>query len=469
MWNSAEYTTSSWIFIRLLGAIFFIAIGAFFLQVKGLIGSKGILPLKEYIFFLKKRLVRKSYKRLPMIYWFSQSDRFIQGSLLLGLLAAVLLMLGIIPPLMLLTLYVIYLSLVYAGQDFMSFGWELFLLEITAHAFFLSFSTIPNPMVFLSLNFLLFRFNLQAGAVKLQSQDVNWRNLKAIYYHYQSQPLPNTQSWFVYKLPMGFHKLACLYMFFVEFIVPFGIFFNDDIRFFVFTQIFLLQFFIWFTGNFSYLNYMTVVLSVILIPDKFLPEFLRGTAGALPTPLPLDAFLYAAGTGLFALQAISLANHFFPKKEFRRILNVFSPFFLGNRYGIFAVMTTQRIEIVIEGSDDGTTWKEYAFKYKPSEVARRPRRISPYQPRLDWQAWFLPFSSFEQEPWFQSFLFSLLNGDKDVLALLRVNPFPGRPPRLIRALAYDYEFTSWKEKKETGAWWRRKLMGAYSPTLTKKT
>ncbi|CRX38592.1 lipase maturation factor family protein [Estrella lausannensis] len=467
MWTPEHYLLSSSLFLKLLGAIFFIALGSLFVQIKGLIGSRGILPLKEFINLIgRSRGISK--RRLPMLFWINAEDRFIQGTILLGLIASILLIQGIWSPLQLALLFVIYLSVFYAGQEFLSFGWELFLIEITAHAFLLSCSYPANPMVFFSLNFLLFRFHIQAGAVKLESCDLNWRNLSALKFHYQSQPLPNTQAWFFHKLPLPLQKLSCLYMFFVELVVPFGIFFEDTVRLIVFSQFFLLQFFIWLTGNFSYLNYMTIALSVVLLPDWVLPDFLGNAAPAAPTPLWLNLFLYAGGSALFFLQVLRLYDHFAPTHFCKKILSFTAPYCIANRYGIFAVMTTKRIEIVIEGSDDGLHWKEYCFKYKPSEISRRPRRISPFQPRLDWQVWFLPFRSFRQEVWFQRFLFALLEGREEVLGLLRLNPFPEKPPRLIRALAYEYVFTDFKELSKTGNWWKRTYVGSYSPTLAIK-
>ncbi len=162
-------------------------------------------------------------------------------------------------------------------------------------------------------------------------------------------------------------------------------------------------------------------------------------------------------------------QHFAPNAIFRSILDTLGPYHLANRYGIFAVMTTSRYEIVIEGSEDGHIWKEYLFKHKPSELKRRPRRIAPYQPRLDWQAWFLPFTDFESERWFQSFMYHLLKGTPEVLALLRGNPFPDQPPKYVRAVVYLYEFSSKELKKQSGFWWKRTYVDTYSPVLALKT
>jgi lipase maturation factor 1 len=447
----------------LLGFIYFFAFGAFLFQIKGLIGKNGILPINDYLHLIRRAYPKQYYHLLPTCFWLNSSDQALMGVVITGTALSVLLMFGATPSLCLILLYLLYLSIVSAGQDFLGFGWEGFLLEITFNAFFLSLSSSPNLFVWISLNLVLFRFHLQAGAVKIQSGDLNWRNLTAIAFHYQSQPIPNPMAWYAHKLPMWFHKTSTVMMFVIELVVPFGIFGPDWLRFATFIAFVGLQVGIWFTGNFSYLNHLTVVLSVILVSNVYFPFF------EVPTiePAPLDSYALSTLVGVFliTLQLMQLWQHFFPNTFFYRCLKVFSPYHLANRYGIFAVMTTKRYEIVFEGSDDAVEWKEYLFYHKPSEVTRRPRRISPYQPRLDWQAWFLPFGSAYSEPWLERFLFHLLKGTPEVLQLLRGNPFSTKPPQYIRAVAYDYVFTTFKEKKESGAWWKREYAGVFYPPM----
>jgi lipase maturation factor 1 len=467
MLDPTSYTIIASLFPRFLGLIYFFAFGAFIFQIKGLIGEQGILPLKDYLFVIRHYYSKNQFYYAPTLFWLNSSDRMIMGIVILGLGLSIGLMFGFMPPLMLGLLYVLYLSIITGGQDFLSFGWEGFLLEVTAHAFLLSWSIVPNPVVWFSLNFLLFRFHFYAGAVKLQSRDPNWRNLKALTFHYQSQPLPNTIAWFMHKLPVKFHELSCAFMFFIELIVPFGIFLTDDIRLGVFVAFFSLQVLIWMSGNFAYLNHLTLVLSLILLNNSTLIYFF-----GLSSPLlsPSSVWLTGVQTGLgLILCILQIArgwHQLWPNSQLYKILQRVAPFHLANRYGIFAVMTTKRYEIIIEGSLDNLEWKEYTFKCKASEISRRPRRISPYQPRIDWQVWFLPFSDFESEPWFKNFLARLLRGTPCVLDLLRGNPFPDSPPKYIRVLMYDYTFSSYKEKKATGNWWHRKLVGAYTPVLT---
>jgi hypothetical protein len=466
MLDPENYTISLALFLRLLGFIYFVVYLPFLFQIKGLLGSKGILPTGRYLQGAKRILGKKAYHFLPTIFWLNHSDKVLIGSICSALLFSVLLMLNIFPPLMLLLLYCVHLSIVSIGQDFLSFGWEMFLLEITFNAFFLSLTEKPNLMMFLSLNLLLFRFHFQAGAVKLQSRDINWRNFTGLAFHYLSQPLPNATAWFVHKLPLWFHKISTALMFFVELVVPFALFGSEDLRFFVWIFFVGLQALIWATGNFSYLNHLTAVFSTILLSNHYL-EPLFGKALELGAPsIYVDMILSSIGSTLILLQLMNLwSNLFKPLDFFRQIQHFLSPYHIINRYGIFAVMTTKRYEIVVEGSQDGIEWKEYLFRYKPSEINRRPRRISPFQPRLDWQAWFLPFSDFEDNIWFQQFLGKLLLGENEVLALIRYNPFPDKPPLYIRAVVYDYKFTDFKTLRQTGNWWKRTYIGAYSPII----
>lgn len=467
MFAVESYTIASLLFPRLLGFIFFFAIGAFIFQIKGLLGANGILPAGSFLNAVWMRYHRKSYLYLPTLFWFNSSNAALFGIISLGVACSILLMCGIYPSIMLFLLYIIYLSIVSIGQDFLSFGWEGFLLEITVHAFLLSLTSSPNILIWTSTNLLLFRFHFQAGAVKLQSRDRSWRDLTAVGYHYESQPLPNTIAWYAHKLPMSFQKFSTLYMFFVELIIPFGIFGNETLRFYVFCAFASLQLFIWLTGNFSFLNHLTMIFCVILLSNHYL-SFLISPPALYPTAIWLEVILSCIGGVLLFLQGIRLANHFMPTLFYERIFRAIAPFYLANRYGIFAVMTTTRYEIVIEGSDNNLDWKEYLFRYKSSEITRRPRRISPFQPRLDWQVWFLPFTEFHSEQWFQSFIYHLLLGTPEVLKLLRYNPFSNKPPKYIRVLLYVYEFSSFEEKKSRGWWWRRTLVENYSPTLSLK-
>lgn len=469
MWTPEYYTSAAWLLPRLLGLIYFFAIGAFLFQIRGLLGKNGILPVADYLNYFRIHSTTKRFFYIPTFFWLNASDLALIGFTILGTLISIALFLGFYPSLCLALLILIYLSIVSVGQEFLSFGWESFLLEISFYTFWMSLTPIPNLMMWICLNFLLFRFHFQAGAVKLQSRDSSWRNLTAIGFHYQSQPLPNTWAWYVYKWPEYCHQAATFMMFFVELVVPFGLFFVDEIRAGVGIAFIGLQFIIWLTGNFSYLNHLTAAFSVIAFNNGFLQPLLSPPS-VYSSHWLLETLISAVGAIFLILQFIRFWNHFHPQQSFlTEWLHRLAFFHLVNRYGLFAIMTKKRYEIVIEGSMDGQHWKEYLCRYKPSEITRRPRRISPYQPRLDWQMWFLPFDEFESETWFHRFLYHLLKGTPDVLKLLRTNPFPEAPPTYIRALMYDYQFSTKAQKKEKGWWWQRELVGSYSPVLTLKT
>lgn len=442
------------IFPKLLGLIYIIAFGGHLFQIRGLLGKNGILPIDRFL-NAYRYLGKKRFYFLPTLFWINRSDFTLMAVPALGTLCGFFLLFHLAPdPLLILIAYICQLSLLHVGQDFMGFGWEIYLCDISFTTFFLLMTDPPDPLFSLNLNLILFRCYFQGGASKLLSRDPNWRNLTAVAYHYQTQPLPNTIAYFAHKLPLSFQKVSCVLMFFAELVAPFGIFGTEEIRFVTFFIIAGLQLLIYATGNFSFLNHMTFVLSTILLFPLF------------PTS-SLNLFLSPIGAALVLLQLISLRNYFFPVSPIAgRLLRLLSPLQIISRFGIFAVMTTKRFEVIIEGSDDRIHWKEYTFRFKPSELTRRPKRVSPYQPRLDWMAWFLPFRPYESQFWFHQFLERLLQGKKEVLQLLKYNPFQERPPKYIRALFYDYTFTDFKTWKETGRFWNRTLIGPYSPVLT---
>ncbi len=467
MFNLGEYSTAIDLFTRLLGAIYFFVFFAFAFQIKGLLGEQGILPIKYYLNTVRFLNIWKRLYWTPSLFWISSSNRMLMGTCFLGMLLSFVLIFKFQPALTLALLYILHLSIVSTGQAFLSFGWEMFLLEVTFNAFWINLTPAPNVLVWISLNLVLFRLYFQGGYVKLQSKDPNWRNLTALSYHYLTQPIPNAIAWYVHKFPMWFHKLSTALMFGVELFIPFLIFGTQEMRLAAFIFMFGLQYFIWLTGNFSYLNHLSVVLCLILISNHYFSVFISPITESVKNPLLLDIAVSIVGLGLILLQLVNFWHHVVKRKSLLSdILNWFYPFHIVNRYGIFAVMTTKRYEIVIEGSADGTQWKEYTFYYKPSEINRRPRRISPFQPRIDWQAWFLPFTYFSDEPWFGEFLTHLLLGNREVIKLIRHNPFPDKPPKYVRALLYDYTYSDWETKKNTGAWWNRQFIKAYSPTLS---
>lgn len=453
-------------FPRLLGLIYIFTFFPFLFQIRGLIGENGILPVHNFLKAYKRQLGNKRFYLLPSVFWINGSDKMLLFVPFLGTFLGFLLMLGYYPCLLLPILVLLHISIISAGQDFLSFGWEMYFCEISINTFLLSLTNHPNLFAWISINLLLFRFHLKSGTSKLQSGDATWRNFTTLEYHYETQPIPNGLSWYFHKFPAWFQKVSTLFVLFLEIVVPFGVLGDENMRFATFILLFLLQASIWISGNYSYLNYLTAVFTTLLISDSFFPF----QAAAKPdSPFWLHNMVALPALGLIALQLLRIWNDFFYDWRIEKFLSHFQPFHLCNRYGIFSVMTTLRYEIVIEGSADGENWQEYLFYYKPSEVERRPRQIAPYQPRLDWSAWFLPFTTFDQETWFQNLLYRLLQGKKEVLKLLRYNPFPDAPPKFIRAKLYLYKFTTAEQKKKTGHWWVREYVGDYAPVLNLRT
>jgi len=445
-------------FPRLLALIYFFAFGAFLFQMKGLFGKEGVLPIGQYLRKLHTYLGYRAYTHFPSLFWFNASDSFQYVVVVLGTILSLFIVFGIYPMLLLPLVFVLYLSIVTTGQDFLSFGWETLLLEISYYAFLLNITPTPNLMIWLAANFLIFRFHFLAGAIKWLYGDPTWRSFTALCYHYETQPLPNVQAYFANKLPRFLQRFSTAALFFLEIIVPFGIFGPDWMRVATFCLLLLLQLGIWFTGNFSYLNHLTVVLITLLLPI--------GRETTQSNPIFADLILSLIGVLLIFVQVVRILYHFFPIRPFATILDKVWPFFLAHWHAIFAHMTTTRYEVVVEGSLDGQEWKEYGFYYKPTELDRRPRRVSPYQPRLDWMLWFLPFTTFEDAGWFQRFLRRLLEGREPVLSLIRVNPFEKEPPKYVRSLLYIYRYTDTKTLKKTGRWWKREFVKEYSYPLS---
>jgi predicted DCC family thiol-disulfide oxidoreductase YuxK len=462
----------SWLFIRAIGLIYLTAFVSFGVQALGLIGSHGILPLSEFTDAVQSALGSASYWRIPMVFWLDQSDFAIQAACWAGAALSLLLVLDVIPRLSLFFLYVLYLSLFYAGQEFMGFQWDLLLLETGFLALLLSMATKPGMWL---LRWLLFRFMFLSGAVKLLSGDPTWANLSALSYYFQTEPLPTPLAWYAHHLPHAVLTVATAATLFIEVVLPFLIFFPRRLRFVAAFGILMLQVMILLTGNYAFFNLLTMALCVLLFDDaalrrslpdsatRFVQRCVRNIKPRKIVSIAVGAIaLLIVFTGLVQLNAV-LNSRISPLGAW--VLGEIAPLRIVNTYGLFAVMTTTLPEIIVEGSDDGVNWREYEFKYKPGDVMRRPRWNAPHQPRLDWQMWFAALGTASENPWFSRFIQRLLENSPDVTALLESNPFPRKPPLYVRALLYDYRYSTPQEKKATGAWWVRQPQGIYYPAV----
>jgi len=474
----ASYRLTRQLFLRLLAVVFLIAFVSLWVQIDGLIGSRGILPVQTFLHEIQSVLGSERYWRFPTLCWFNAGDGFLHFLCAGGVGAAILLLAGVAQWPALAVLFAFYLSLTVAGEDFLSFQWDALLLEAGFLAIFFSPVRLwprrtrpapePSRAILWLLRWLLFRVMFMSGVVKLASGDPTWRNLSALRFHYLTQPLPAWTSWYFHQLPPWFQTFSCVVVFFAELVIPFLIFAPRRARLFAFWAIILFQLLIAATGNYGFFNILTIVLCCTLPDDAFWRWLLRRPAvvppvisaprwrAALTVPL---AIVLLASTFPICVDAFGVPISW--PAPILDLENALAPFRMANGYGLFAVMTTRRPEIIIEGSDDGQTWKSYTFKWKPGDPARRPEFTTPYMPRLDWQMWFAALGDSSNNPWIVLFLNRLLDGSPPVLHLLETNPFPDHPPRYVRAVLYEYQFTDFPTRRSTGAWWHRDLIGIY--------
>ncbi|MDQ6664489.1 MAG: lipase maturation factor family protein [Acidobacteriota bacterium] len=452
-----SYTGACWLFRKILGLIYLTAFVSLGLQITGLIGSQGILPAADFLKAVREQHGTSAYWDVPTVFWWASGDAALRIVCAAGAACSILLTLEIFPCGMLALAFVLYLSLVSAGQVFMGYQWDFLLLEAGFLAIFLK-PTLVRVWLF---QWLLFRLIFESGAVKLLSGDLTWHNLTAMAFHYQTQPLPTPLAWYMHQAPLWFQKDSTLFVFFAELVIPFLIFGSRRLRHVAAAVLFTLQLLIFLTGNYASFNLLTMALCILLLDDSILrwkrPE--AGNANRFVT-----AGLFSSTLLLSSSQLAAMFGHPFPFPE--RIAALAAPFGVVNPYGLFANMTTTRLEIEIEGSNDGNRWSAYSFPFKPGDMKRTPPWVAPHQPRLDWQMWFAALGNHQQNPWFENLVGALLKGSPPVLALMERNPFPNAPPRYIRAQIYEYRFTDFSTRRATGAWWKRELKGTYFPAVS---
>ena len=494
-------------FLRALGLVYLIAFTSLWVQIDGLIGSNGMSPVSQFLPAVRQQLGPDVYFFLPTLCWFNSSNAFLHLLCCGGVVLSSLLILGIAPALSLLLLFIFYLSLTVAGQVFLSFQWDVLLLEAGFLAIFLApwrlcprdlmwwpGSTIPvttSPVsragLFL-LKFLLFKLMLMSGVVKLTSSDASWgwlndsfhwSALTALDYHYWSQPLPTVFGWWADKSPEWFKHFSVAFCLAVEIIAPFFIWAPRRLRLIAAGLMIFLQIVIALTGNYCFFNLLTIALCLLLIDDSVVGTARRAVrdriisaSGGHARPNQLRS--YAAIAVIVVTMPINVWLIFSAFKPLSRppgwvadLYEQLEAFRIVNGYGLFRVMTKDRGEIVVEGSTDGIEWVPYEFRWKPGDVKRAPGWCAPHQPRLDWQMWFAALETPEQNPWFAGLIIRLLQGSRDVTRLLARNPFPDKPPRYIRAMFYRYRFTTSEERRQTGAWWKRQELREYLPTISR--
>lgn len=476
------YFTARDLFLRGLGAIYLIAFVSLWFQIDGLIGERGILPIGQHLQLAREQLGSNACFLLPTLCWFNSSDAFLHFLCGAGAIISILLMAGLAPVLSLGLLFVLYLSVTVAGQTFLSFQWDILLLEAGFLAIFFApcrwrlsgQNRAPVSRVgFFLLKLLLFKLMLMSGVVKLTSGDGSWWDLTALDYHYWTQPLPTVVGWWSDQHPEWFKKFSVAFCLLVEIVAPFFIWAPRRLRHVAAGLLIILQIAIAATGNYCFFNLLTVALCLLLFDDRILR--MEGRAPARPVAAssrelrpPIAGIVVLVLT--LPINAMFLYSAFKPEREWPRsiatIAGYVEPFRIVNGYGLFRVMTKSRPEIVIEGSADGIDWRPYEFRWKPGALEKAPRWAAPHQPRLDWQMWFAALGTYRQNPWFVSLLERLLRSAPPVTRLLAHNPFPENPPRYVRARLYEYRFSNWPEHEATGAWWKREERGEYLPAIS---
>jgi len=475
--RGAALTTDGYWFARLvfqrgLGVVYLIAFLVALNQFRPLLGERGLLPVPAFV-------KRVTFREAPSLFHFFPHDAAFTAFAWMGILLSCVVISGLseryatwLSMLVWAALWAIYLSFVNVGQTFYGFGWESILLEAGFFTMFLGARCTSVSMIAIwLLRWLEFRIMLGAGLIKLRG-DPCWRNFTCLDYHYETQPMPNPLSWYLHWSPRWTHVAGIGFNHFCELIVPFGYFLPQPIASIAGILTILFQGSIMASGNLSWLNFMTIVLAVPMLDDRLFAFLAPLRHATVHEPHLLHRIvILAAAVMVVVLSVNPIRNMISPNQ----VMNTeYNPYHLVGTYGAFGSVTTQRYEVVVEGTDDvvlgpSTKWREYEFKGKPGDVSRMPPQIAPYHLRLDWMMWFAAMSDYYNHPWFVHFLGKLLQGDADTLSLLRSNPFPDRPPRYVRAELFRYEFTTPAEKRTTGNWWKRQLASPYFPAVSLQT
>lgn len=478
-------TPGYWYGMRGLAMIYLVAFGSLLVQLEGLIGSNGILPAAPQ--FLELSRVR-SFHEIPSLMMWLPYDLSAYFICIFGMVCAVLLLLDIVSPLAALGCWILYLSIVYAGQTFTSFQWDILLLEFGFLSIFicswLAFPIRDSRLIKLlslilefSICFLLFKLMFSSGIIKILGGDT-WLNLSALKYHFFTQPIPGPLSYYFHNLPDVCLSLMCAMTFYLELLVPLGLLYPSVlVRKTAAIQLVTLQIVIFISGNFAFFNLLTIVVcSMIIIREPLIILDRRDYSSSKKHVQNLG--IIACITSLILLIPLNLKtiydtcnlNRLLPSKLSESIqllwyANKFyapalKPFKLVNSYGLFARMTVERPELQIQASMDGIEWIDYEFKYKINQPSDASMQVAPYHPRLDWQMWFVAmYPNFPARDWFHNFIIRLLQNEKAVINLLKKTPFD-RKPRFIRILKYNYEFEDPKVSN-SGNLWKRKLVGVF--------
>ncbi|MDO8483836.1 MAG: lipase maturation factor family protein [Candidatus Limnocylindrales bacterium] len=459
---ASDYTFARLVIERGLALIYLIGFVVAVRQFPALCGERGLEPAPRF-------LARVRFLDAPSLFHWGYSDRRLRIVSWSGVALSAGLALGLAQqaplPVTMLTwfiLWVLYQSISNIGGTFYSFGWESLLLEAGFLAIFLGNDAIAPPwLVLLAFRWLAFRVELGAGLIKLRG-DRCWRDLTCMDYHHETQPMPNPLSWFFHRLPRPLHRLELVGNFVAQLVLPFGLFLPQPFASLAALLMIATQLYLVVSGNYAWLNWVTILAIVAAVADP-----IRTTATFEPTPAWFTLAVLALTVLVAILSWWPVRNMASPGQAMNASFN---PFRLVNTYGAFGSVGRERIELVIEGTDadeprPDAAWREYGFKGKPDDPKRLPPQVAPYHLRLDWLLWFIPLSPRYGGDWFVRFIARLLEGDRQILGLLRRNPFPDAPPRFVRARFFRYRFTTWRERRESGAWWVRRFEADYLPPV----
>ena len=466
------------LFLRLLGVIFAIAFLSLLVQVDVLLGREGLLPAGEY---LRALAASGSARLAPTVFWIASDDVALRAVAVLGILASIALAANVAPRAALVVGWALYLSFVNVGQDFLSFQWDNLLLETAVFALFLTPGGVwprgapaPHPIAIFLMRWLVFRLNVESGAAKLLTGDPSWRDLTAMVSYYETAPLPTWVGWYAHQMPVWAHRAVGGFTLVAELGLAPLVFAPRRVRVGVVAVMALFQLGVLLTANYGFFNYLSLALLLLLFDDGHL----RWIAERCRIRLAPAAPCVAGTRQVWALAAVALVAvplsivpflPFLDRTAARAPLlapvrDVLEATRSINAYHLFAQMTLVRREIVLEGSDDGITWRSYELRYKPGDPQRAPPFVAPHQPRLDFQLWFLPLGGRLHARYFDALLARLLARPAVVASLFARDPFPVAPPKRLRVALYRYRFSDAATRRASGAWWTRELLGT-SQTL----
>ncbi|GAA4173696.1 lipase maturation factor family protein [Gryllotalpicola koreensis] len=468
--GTGDYDVAREVLQRGVAAVFLIAFLSAADQFPALLGEHGLLPVPR---FLGSAYAR----RQPTVFRWHYSDRMLRLIAWGGAVVAASLVAGLpqhvqpwLTTVLFLLLWGAYLSIVNVGQTFYGFGWESLLCEAGFTVAWLGSSTTATPVTTLFLiRWLVFRLEFGAGMIKLRGGQ-EWRDLTALYYHHETQPMPGPLSRQAHLLPKWLHRGEVLGNHFAQLVCPFFLFAPQPIASIAAAVMIVTQLWLIVTGNFAWLNWITVVLLFSGISDEVVHAVIPGWAWPVSASAGGGMPLWYA-VPVLAASVLLVYLSWWPARNLvakRQLMNAsFNRWHLVNAYGAFGTVTKRRDEIVIEGTDaaDGASgWREYEFHGKPGDPSRVPRWFAPYHLRLDWLMWFLALGA-EGGGWFDMLLVRLLQADRPTLRLLRVDPFDGLPPRLVRARVFRYRFATRAEHRQTGLVWIREERGLLVPPV----